>query len=166
MIWIGVDPGAKGGYAVISQTETGQAVFAYPWDDALFAIEMASLMQMKERGIVAAVEKVGARPGQGVTSMFNFGKSAGYIEGVLAALGIPCQLVPPNVWKREFSLIGKDKQASIITCRRLFPELDLKRTERCRTYSDGKAEATLLACYAMRHFGEPDKIEHTKITGR
>jgi len=154
MIWIGIDPGQKGGYAVIAKTETGQAVFAYPWDDSFFAMEMASLMQMKEHGIVAAVEKVGARPGQGTVSMFNFGKSAGYIEGVLSALGIPYQLVPPNKWKKEFSLIGQDKQASIVTCRKLFPELDLKRTERCRTDNDGKAEATLLAEYARRHFGE------------
>lgn len=154
MIYIGVDPGKKGGYAVISKSETGQAVFAYPWDDDFFAMEMASLMQFKEHGIVAAVEKVGARPGQGTVSMFNFGKNAGYIEGVLSAFGIPYQLVPPAKWKKEFSLIGKDKQASIITCHKLFPDLDLKRTERCRTDSDGKAEATLLACYAMRHFGE------------
>jgi len=154
MIWIGIDPGQKGGYTVIAKTETGQAVFAYPWDDSFFAMEMVSLMQMKEHGIVAAVEKVGARPGQGTVSMFNFGKSAGYIEGVLSALGIPYQLVPPNKWKKEFSLIGQDKQASIVTCRKLFPELDLKRTERCRTDSDGKAEATLLAEYARRHFGE------------
>lgn len=154
MIYVGIDPGQKGGYAVISKSDTGQAVFAYPWDDTFFAMEMASLMHMKEHGIVAAVEKVGARPGQGTVSMFNFGKSAGYIEGVLSALGIPYQLVPPNKWKKEFSLFGKDKQASIDTCRKLFPDLDLKRTERCKTDSDGKAEATLLACYAMRHFSE------------
>jgi crossover junction endodeoxyribonuclease RuvC len=117
-------------------------------------MEMASSMQFKEHGIVAAVEKVGAMPGQGVTSMFHFGKSAGYIEGVLTALGIPYQLVPPVKWKRAFSLVGKDKKASIETCRKLFPELDLKRTERCRTDSDGKAESALLACYAMRHFRE------------
>lgn len=154
MIYVGIDPGQKGGYAVISKSDTGQAVFAYPWDDTFFAMEMASLMHMKEHGIVAAVEKVGARPGQGTVSMFNFGKSAGYIEGVLSALGIPYQLVPPNKWKKEFSLFGKDKQASIATCHKLFPDLDLKRTERCKTDSDGKAEATLLACYAMRHFSE------------
>lgn len=152
MIYVGVDPGAKGGYAVISTSETGQAVFAYPWDDDFFAMEMASLMQFKEHGIVAAVEKVGAMPGQGVTSMFNFGKSAGYIEGVLSGLGIPYQLVPPAKWKKEFSLIGKDKKASIATCHKLFPDLDLKRTERCRTDSDGLAESTLLAEYARRKF--------------
>ena len=99
MIWIGIDPGAKGGYAVISKSETGQAVFAYPWDDDFFAMDMASLMQFKEHGIVAGVEKVGAVHGNGIVSMFNFGKNAGYIEGVLTALGIPYQLVPPAKWK-------------------------------------------------------------------
>ena len=102
--------------------------------------------------VVAAVEKVGAMHGQGVTSMFSFGKSAGFIEGVLTALEIPYQLVPPAVWKKEFSLIGKDKKASVEVCRKLFPKLDLKRTERCKTDSDGKADATLIAEYAKRKF--------------
>ena len=150
MIWIGIDPGAKGGYALIAESETGQAVFAYPWDDDMFAMEMANVMHMKAEGIVAAVEKVGARPGQGTVSMFSFGRSLGYIEGVLSALGIPYQLIPPATWKREFSLIGKDKRASIEVCRKLFPDVDLKRTERCRTESDGKAESLLLAEWARR----------------
>ena len=149
MIWIGVDPGKVGGYAWIWDG----TVTVRPWDDEFFVQDMRCLSLTGEK-CMACVEKVGARPGQGTVSMFNFGKSAGYIEGVLSALGIPYQLVPPNKWKKEFSLFGKDKQASIITCRKLFPELDLKRTERCRTDSDGKAEATLLAEYARRHFGE------------
>lgn len=152
MIYVGIDPGAKGGYAVISKSETGQTVFAYTWDDTFFVMEMNALLRTGS-GLVAAVEKVGARPGQGTVSMFNFGKSAGYIEGVLSGLGIPYQLVPPAKWKKEFSLIGKDKKASIETCRKLFPELDLKRTERCRTDSDGKAESVLLAEYARRKMG-------------
>lgn len=148
MIYIGVDPGAKGGYAVIIDG----GVFAYPWDDAFFVDEMRDIAAMPNRKM-AAVEKVGAVHGNGIVSMFNFGKNAGYIEGVLAALGIPYQLIPPAKWKKEFSLIGKDKQASILTCRRLFPELDLKRTEKCRTDSDGMAEAALIAEYARRKFG-------------
>lgn len=149
MIYIGIDPGAKGGYAYIMDGD----IKAFPWDDVFFVHDMRFL-ERTHKGVVAAVERVGAMPGQGVTSMFNFGKSAGYIEGVLRALGIPYQTVPPVKWKKEFSLTGKDKQASIVTCRKLFPELDLKRTERCRTDSDGKAEAALLAEYARRHFGE------------
>ncbi len=150
MVWIGIDPGAKGGYAYI----VDGVVKAFPWDDAFFVQDMNCIKNYRTDWSIAAVEKVGAMPGQGVTSMFNFGKSAGYIEGVLSALGIPDQLVPPVKWKKEFSLIGKDKQASITTCRKLFPELDLKRTERCRTDSDGKAEAMLICEYARRHFGE------------
>lgn len=149
MIYVGIDPGYKGAYAVID----GAYVKAYPWDDSLFISDMRGV-KARDEYIIAAVEKVGARPGQGVTSMFNFGKSAGYIEGVLSALGIPYQLVPPVKWKKEYSLIGKDKNASIFTCRHLFPELDLKRTGRCRTDNDGKAEATLIAEYARRHFRE------------
>lgn len=122
-----------------------------PWDDEFFVQDMKCLVATKER-IVAAVEKVGAVHGNGIVSMFNFGKNAGYIEGVLTALGIPYQLVPPAKWKKEFSLIGKDKQASIMTCHRLFPDIDLKRTERCRTDSDGLAESSLLAEYARRKF--------------
>ena len=149
MIFVGVDPGQKGGYAYI----VDGVAKAFPWDDTFFAQDMNCIKNYRTDWIIAAVEKVGAVHGNGIVSMFNFGKNAGYIEGVLSALGIPYQLVPPNVWKREFSLIGKDKQASITTCRKLFPDLDLKRTERCRTESDGKAEATLLAEYARRHFG-------------
>ena len=85
--------------------------------------------------------------------MFSFGKSAGFIEGVLTAYGIGYQLVPPATWKRTFSLIGKDKKASIETCKKLFPGLDLRRTERCRTESDGEAESALLAEFARRKFG-------------
>ena len=156
MIYVGIDPGKSGGYAVIDDDKIVYAtdVRAFPWDDEMFVCEMRGIKNLANGvKIVAAVEKVGAMPHQGVKSMFNFGKSAGYIEGVLSALGIPYQLIPPAKWKKEFSLIGKDKQASIITCRKLFPELDLKRTERCRTDSDGKAESALTAEYARRKIG-------------
>ena len=149
MIYIGIDPGKSGSYAIIAESETGKAVFAYPWDDMFFAMEMASIMQRKAEGIVAAVEKVGAMKGQGVTSMFSFGKNAGFIEGVLTALGIPYQLIPPKKWKGEFGL-NSDKAASVAVCKRLFPDVDLRPTSRCRKDSDGMAEALLMAEYARR----------------
>ena len=145
MIWIGVDPGKKGGYAWIWDS----TVKSHPWDDVFFVQDMKCLAVTGET-CIAAVEKVGAMPHQGVTSMFNFGKSAGFIEGVLSALGIPYQLVPPATWKKEFSLIGKDKKASVEVCKRLFPDVGLKRTDRCKTESDGVAESTLICEYARR----------------
>lgn len=150
MIWIGVDPGAKGGYAVID----GDNVRVYSWDDALFISDMRGakyLADMDKRKIIAAVEKVGVVHGNGIVSMFNFGKNAGFIEGVLEAFNMPYQLVPPATWKREFSLIGKDKKASIEVCKRLFPDVRLKRTDKCTTDSDGMAESLLIAEWGRRH---------------
>jgi crossover junction endodeoxyribonuclease RuvC len=103
---------------------------------------------------IAAVEKVGAMPGQGVTSMFSFGQSFGFILGVLTAFGIPYQLVPPRKWKTEFGLINTEKQDSVTVAKRLFPGVSLLPTERCRKESDGMSDSLLLAEYARRHFGE------------
>lgn len=94
----------------------------------------------------AYVEKVGAMPGQGVTSMFHFGKSAGYIEGVLKAKNIPFELVSPQKWKKKYEL-HSDKEQSIAKCKELFPDINLLRTPRCKKESDGMAEALLIANY-------------------
>lgn len=133
-VFIGIDPGKNGGFASVH--EDGQAV-AYPWEDSSF---ISFVRQYTGIDTVCCVEKVGAMPGQGVTSMFHFGKSAGFIEGVLSALNIPYQLVPPQRWKKEFSL-GHDKQQSIDACKALFPDVNLLPTPRCRKPSDGMAEA-------------------------
>lgn len=141
MNYIGIDPGKKGGFAVLS--ESGSLVM--PWDDALFIRTMESL-----RGgpCVTCLEHVGAMPKQGVTSMFNFGVSFGFIQGVLSAFGIPFELIRPQKWKKEFSI--SDKNESIAVCQRLFPNVSLLPTERCRVPSDGMAEALLMAEYARR----------------
>ena len=149
MIYIGIDPGKKGAYAIIDDA----GAYVFPWDDKMFVESMKVVTMVQEGGkpakAIACVEKVGAFRGQGVTSMFNFGKSAGYIEGVLFALGIPYQLVPPMTWKKVFSL-NSDKQKSIEVCKHLFPDVGLLPTERCRKESDGMAEALLMAEYARR----------------
>lgn len=98
---------------------------------------------------ICALEHVGAMPGQGVVSMFNFGQNFGFIQGVLKAHAIPYELVRPAKWKKEFG-ITKDKNTSIEVCKRLFPNVNLKRTERCRKDDDGLAESLLLASYAQR----------------
>lgn len=142
MIYIGVDVGKSGGYAIIDDG----LVIAHPYDDKEFVEFMHSV---KDRAVTACVEQVGAMPGQGVTSMFSFGKSAGFIEGVLQALGIKYQLVRPQTWKKEFGL-NSSKQKSIDVCRKLFPDVSLLATERCKKPHDGMAEALLMAEYARR----------------
>ena len=105
------------------------------------------MLLVTDSRVVSCVEKVGAMPGQGVVSMFNFGHNLGLIEGLLQANKIPYQLVPPQTWKKEFSLTG-DKQKSIEVCKKLFPDISLLATPRSRKESDGMAEALLMAEYA------------------
>lgn len=151
--FMGIDVGAKGGIAIID--ENSKIAFLKP----LTRENLVNCCQIirtwtkeKDTSIIACVEKVGAMPGQGVTSMFNFGKGAGFIEGVLEMAQVPYQLVPPVIWKKTFSLLHKDKKASIEVCKQLFPGVNLLPTERCRKESDGLAESLLLACFARRKF--------------
>ena len=151
MIYIGIDPGKKGGVAVIEADNAA----AMPWRDDAFVRYMRTIRHeadMDGQQIIAAVEKVGAMPGQGTVSMFSFGESFGFILGVLTAYGIPYQLVPPRKWKAEFGLLNTDKQASVDVAKRLFPGVNLLPTDRCRKESDGMSDALLMAEYARRKF--------------
>lgn len=145
MIYIGIDVGKKGGFAIIGEC----GVTVCPWDDDKFAMAMG--IEARNSECVACVEQVHAMPKQGVSSTFAFGKAAGFIEGVLTANRIPFQLVPPKKWKKEYSL-GNDKNQSIAVCKKLFPNVSLLPTARCTKDSDGMAEALLMAEYARRHF--------------
>lgn len=153
MIYVGIDPGKNGGFAIINDMNPDNPS-VFPWDDQEFVASMRGLRIARDNSIHeirCCLEKVGAMPGNGSVSMFKFGQSFGYIIGVLTALKIPFQLVPPRVWKKEFSL-DNDKQKSIEACQRLFPNVNLI-PPRHRKPHDGEAESLLLACYASRHFG-------------
>lgn len=149
-VFIGIDPGANGGIALID----GDTIAVVPFTKETFESELVHfLIGLEATTSTVCVEKVGAMPGQGVTSMFNFGKNAGFIEGVLQAFNLSYQLVPPQKWKKEFS-VSKDKNTSIAVCQKLFPKANLYRTERCKKPHDGMAEALLMAEYARRKFGK------------
>ena len=141
MTYIGIDPGAKGGLAVIRDG----GITVAPYEKSRY-IEILSRVPSDS---VCCLEHVHAMPGQGVTSMFNFGQNFGWVQGVLEAMGISYELVQPQKWKKEFSITG-DKNSSIMVCKRLFPGVSLLPTDRCRKDNDGMAEALLMAEYAKR----------------
>ena len=143
--YIGIDPGKSGALALL--TEDGQCTVV-PFNESAYT---AVLKAASGPSSVCCLEKVGAMPGQGVVSMFNFGHNLGYIEGLLQAFDIPYQLVPPQTWKKEFC-VTSDKNTSIEVCRKLFPHVSLLPTARSRKPSDGMAEAMLMAEYARRRF--------------
>jgi crossover junction endodeoxyribonuclease RuvC len=99
--------------------------------------------------IKALIEKVHAMPGQGVSSMFSFGRAAGIVEGVLAGLSVPFELIPPATWIKSMRTFG-GKDGSRQRAQELFPDYAHLFA---RKKDDGRAEAALLACYA----GEREK---------
>ena len=145
MIYIGVDPGKNGGIAIIDS----DGVIAFPFSEERLLIELDGIAQEYE--CICYLEHVHAMPKQGVSSTFNFGMNFGFIQGVLKAYEIPYELVTPQKWKKEFSCTS-DKNTSIEVCKRLFPNVNLKATDRCKKDHDGLAEALLIAEYGRRHY--------------
>jgi crossover junction endodeoxyribonuclease RuvC len=114
---------------------------------ALMASELAQLVTSNS---IIAIESVHSMPGQGVRSTFDFGMNFGIWLGVIAALNIPMELVPPQEWKKHYGLIGKDKDASRIIAVQLFPQMAMEL--KLKKYN-GRAEALLLAEYLRRKAG-------------
>lgn len=143
-VFCGFDPGRDGAAAFL----WGDEHLVVPFDRNTYITVLKSFIN-KGFKISATVEHVGAMPGQGCVSMFNFGASFGWLQGMLEALGVSYELVRPAKWKKEFSCTS-DKNTSIEVAKRLFPGVDLRRTERCKNDHDGKAEALLLAVFSKR----------------
>ena len=144
MIYIGIDPGKNGGIAFIGNKNDLSMPYS---DDRLLHM----CRTFKGLNVICYLEHVHAMPKQGVSSTFNFGMNFGFIQGVLKAYGIPYELVTPQKWKKEFSCTS-DKNTSIEVCKRLFPGVNLRATDRCRKDHDGMAEALLIAEYGRRHY--------------
>lgn len=150
MIYIGIDPGKSGAFAIYNGNN--DYVEAFFWDEDEFIKILKRYQSVTDQKCIACLEHVHAQPNNGKKQAFDFGHSLGFIEGVLKSLDIPYQLISPMKWKKEFNLIKQDKSMSIKICKQLYPTISLKRTERCTKDSDGMAEALLMATYAKRKF--------------
>ena len=98
----------------------------------------------KENAAKVVVEHVTAMPGQGVTSMFNFGQSFGVLKGICAALKLPIYFVRPVKWKKHFNLIKTNKDASRTKVIEIFPYISSKIS---RKKDSNKADSILIAKY-------------------
>jgi len=96
------------------------------------------------KNINVVVEQVSAMPGQGVTSMFNFGQSFGVIKGVCAAMQLPIFFVRPVKWKKHFELINSQKDASRTKAIEMFPKISLILSKK---KDSNKADAILIASF-------------------
>lgn len=146
-LFIGIDPGQSGGIAAIGSA--GYEIVPMP-ETRKQAFDYLNQVTFEAKRTVAVVEKVASRPGQGVASMFKFGKGYGELLGILTALHCEILEPTPQAWKK-IMLAGTDKgkDASIQVCENLFPNVQLV-LPRCRKPHDGMAEALLLAEYGRR----------------
>jgi crossover junction endodeoxyribonuclease RuvC len=155
MLILAIDPGAKGALAFynpmagtleIVDTPTVEVKRGAKMKTEISAQMLAAVIQAR-KPTEAVVEKVGAMPGQGVSSMFQFGRGVGMIEGVLSALQIPVTYVAPQLWQRQVGTrTGKDGNRQRAS--ELFPAY---ASTFARAKDDGRADAALMAWWRASH---------------
>ena len=102
------------------------------------------IKKIDKKDIKVIIEQVSAMPGQGVTSMFNFGQSFGILKGICAAMQLPMYFVRPAKWKKYFSLINTEKDASRTRAIEIFPYFS---SQLSRKKDSNKADAILIASF-------------------
>lgn len=159
MLYIGIDPGAKGGLVALNQK--GQIVHALTFDNVPNISDY--LIQFFDRAIkpfkhecTIYLEHSQSMPGQGVTGVFNYGCHFGMLQGTLYALGYPFTLIRPQFWtKSVFShhkerldgLEGKDRNLLVASI--LWPKETFLATKRSKVPHMGLVDASLIAFYAV-----------------
>ena len=97
-----------------------------------------------KQNVRVIIEQVSAMPGQGVTSMFNFGQSYGILKGICSAMQLPMYFVRPTKWKKYFNLINSEKDASRTRAIEIFPYFS---SQLSRKKDSNKADAILIASF-------------------
>jgi crossover junction endodeoxyribonuclease RuvC len=105
--------------------------------------------QIDKKDIKVIIEQVSAMPGQGVTSMFNFGQSFGILKGMCSAMQLPMYFVRPAKWKKYYSLINTEKDASRTKAIEIFPYFSSNLSKK---KDSNKADAILIASYYYETF--------------
>ena len=153
MIIIGVDPGISGAISIIENKkilevyDTPTMIDGKKNKKQINSAHFTNIIKerlISNKEVIVVVEQVNAMPGQGVTSMFNFGQSFGVIKGICAALSLPIYFVRPTKWKKHFNLIKTNKDASRTKVIEAYPEISSKLH---RKKDSNRADAILIALY-------------------
>ena len=110
-------------------------------------------IKIDKKNIKVIIEQVSAMPGQGVTSMFNFGQSFGILKGICSGMQLPMYFVRPAKWKKYFNLINSEKDASRTKAIEIFPYFS---TNLSKKKDSNKADAMLIASYYYETFRDED----------
>jgi len=150
---IGIDPGLSGAIAILEDSKIKELFDMPVMPDGKKnkrQLNSALLVKLIKDNIeslestVMVVEQVNAMPGQGVTSMFNFGQTFGAIKGICAAIGLPIFFVRPAKWKKYFELINSSKDASRTKAIEMYPSFSEQLSKKKDV---NKSDAILIARY-------------------
>ena len=148
---IGIDPGLSGAIAILEDNKVLN-IFDMPVmaegkknKRQLNSAQLVNIIRDNTAStdeVAVVVEQVNAMPGQGVTSMFNFGQTFGAIKGVCAALNLPIFFVRPSKWKKHFELINSSKDSSRTKTIEMYPSLSNQLSKKKDV---NKSDAILIA---------------------
>ena len=155
MLIIGIDPGINGAICFFEKGQIKDVIDMPVMAEGkknkrqvngrqIFNEISLRIEKYNSESINVIVEQVSAMPGQGVTSMFNFGQSFGVIKGICAAMQLPIFFVRPAKWKKHFDLINSQKDSSRTKVIEMFPKISPLLS---RKKDANKADAILIACF-------------------
>ena len=155
MLIIGIDPGISGSICFFQDGKIVDVVEMPTMIEGkknkkqvngsqIFNEISEKIKKLDKNEIKVVIEQVSAMPGQGVTSMFNFGQSFGILKGICSAMQLPMYFVRPAKWKKYFNLINSEKDASRTRAIEIFPYFS---SQLSRKKDSNKADAILIASF-------------------
>ena len=163
MLIIGIDPGISGSICFFEDGKIIEVIEMPVMTEgkknkkqvngAQIYNEFLKRINNKDEDIRVVIEQVSAMPGQGVTSMFNFGQSFGILKGICSAMQLPMFFVRPAKWKKYFNLINSQKDASRTRAIEIFPYFS---TQLSKKKDSNKADAILIASFYYETYQKED----------
>ena len=164
MLIIGIDPGISGSICFFQDGKIVDVVEMPTMTEGkknkkqvngsqIFNEISEKIKKLDKKEIKVVIEQVSAMPGQGVTSMFNFGQSFGILKGICSAMQLPMYFVRPAKWKKYFNLINSEKDASRTRAIEIFPYFS---SQLSRKKDSNKADAILIASFYHETFKNED----------
>ena len=155
MLIIGIDPGISGSICFFEDGKIVEVVDMPTMTEGkknkkqvngsqIYNEISKRISEIDKKDIKVIIEHVSAMPGQGVTSMFNFGQSFGILKGICSAMQLPMYFVRPAKWKKYFNLINSEKDASRTRAIEIFPYFSMNLSKK---KDANKADAMLIASY-------------------
>ena len=155
MLIIGIDPGISGSICFLDNGKILDVIEMPIMTDGkknkkqvngsqVYNEIIERIKQFEKDQIRVVIEHVSAMPGQGVTSMFNFGQSFGILKGICTAMQLPMYFVRPAKWKKYFNLLNSEKDASRTRAIEIFPYFS---SQLSRKKDSNKADAILIASF-------------------